>query len=229
MEEIIHFLRIFKEAIVPIATWIDHHNGFITAVATAVIAAFTLALVCANRQLWKVSKEAADAAKDSADALPAVERAYLFVKVILNISDHDPDQPQINIGTMEAPGANKVNIIVTNHGKTPAIIERIAITNNPFFPFQFDIRPPFGTDLIDIFEHERTYETNFLIHGEEEWGEIIANNSPLICEGFVQYTDVWVITHDKIGFCWQYSDFWEKFIPCADSNRNYRIQQKNEN
>jgi len=236
LDKLVPFLVIFKDAVVSVGRWIEHHSNFVSAAATVVIAAFTLTLWCATRKLWKVSQEqsrhmetsiaaaekAADAAKDSAEALPAIERAYLFVKVVLEIPD--PRQV-IKIGTKDMPGANRVKVTITNHGKTPAILNRITIRENDFFKAKFDLIMPFGTELIDSGKHRIKFAT-FIIHGDEEWENIVSDRIKLICEGIIQYTDVWVISHDVIGFCWQYNDLFKTFNPCDDLTRNYRIQDK---
>jgi len=135
LEKITSFLIIFKETVISITRWIDRHNGFVTAIATVFIAAFTLALIFANRKLWKVSrehskhleasvaisKEAADAATNSAKvaetALHVAERAYLrinnFEVVNFRISQH------LNI-----------RYEIHNVGHTPAeIIESLTIVD----------------------------------------------------------------------------------------------------
>jgi hypothetical protein len=169
-----------------------------------------------------IAKEAADAAKKSADVLPAIERAYLFAKVILDISDNDPDEI-IRIGTNGIPGANRVKIIITNHGKTPAILKRITIFENDFFKGKFDIIWPFGTKLLNSGEQHIDF-AHFFIHGNEEWNAIKTGVINLVCEGRVLYTDVWVISHDEIGFCWKYNELFDDFFPCQEYQRNYRRQ-----
>jgi hypothetical protein len=189
------------------------------------LAIFTFALVVVGlfqfhilRGTLKATAKAAKAAQDSADALPAIERAYLFVNVVIDLSDYDPDEVFRII-----PRGNKVKIIVTNHGKTPAILERITLTNNCFFTENFDLHPPFGTDII-INGRDRNYSTPFFIHSTEELQEIIACKSNLVCEGTIQYTDVFDISRIEVGFCWQWNNLFDRFNPCIEGN--YRKQIK---
>jgi hypothetical protein len=128
----------------------------------------------------------------------------------------------IDIGTTNLPGVNKLKVIITNHGKTTAILDRITIINNFFFTKHFDITPLFGTYLIESGSYEIFYPI-FFVHGNEEWKDIVSGQLSLICEGRLFYRDVWAITQDEIGFCWQYNDLFEKFIPTQD--RNYRRQR----
>jgi hypothetical protein len=73
-----------------------------------------------NARALRANERAADAAKDSADALPAIERAYLFVKITMDNPNYEgiagtiDKEPQYNMGN--------VKIIVTNRGKTAALI-----------------------------------------------------------------------------------------------------------
>lgn len=86
METVIFWLRV-------VSNWLETHNGAITAIATAFIAFFTIALAISTKKLWResriasrISYRAARAAKKSADVseqtLIATERAYVFVKAI---------------------------------------------------------------------------------------------------------------------------------------------------
>ena len=66
--------------VVLVALWhiVKAMNDFgiaITAIATVAVAAFTLTL-------WSVGKKSADAAKAAADALPVVERAYVYPETL---------------------------------------------------------------------------------------------------------------------------------------------------
>lgn len=62
----------------------------------------------------RATVRAANAAKDSADALPAIERAYVFV-----VPKIDPD--------ILSSGGFMVHYYFVNHGKTPAVIDGIEV------------------------------------------------------------------------------------------------------
>ena len=66
----------------------------------------------------RATEIAANAAKDSADALPAIERAYVFVV------------PKIK-PVLLADGKFGVEYYFVNHGKTPAVIDGIEIHFSP--------------------------------------------------------------------------------------------------
>lgn len=218
-----------------ISIWIETNSDLITASATAVIALFTLTLFCATRKLWKVSQgqskllkksiavaqRAANAAQDSADALPAMERAYLFVKII---RAGDVRGDEFNTGLKELPGTNKVEIIITNHGKTSAILKRFTITNNIYFSEKVDLIFPFGTELIEGGKYI-SYFTRFYIHDANEYEEVTRDESNLICQGIVQYSDVFDISHVEVGFSWQWYELFDRFIPYKQGNYRKQINQ----
>lgn len=134
----ISFFVVFKDAAVFVGRWVQLHSAFVTATATAVIAVFTWALVCANRKLWQasqehskhlqdsvaISREAADAAKKSAEvaetALHISERAYLSIDQIGFVEP-------LKVGEMP-----NLKLKIINTGKTPAQIIDTS-TNVKFF------------------------------------------------------------------------------------------------
>jgi hypothetical protein len=67
-----------------------------TAAATVVIALFTTILGLFTVSLARSTRVAAQAAEKSADALPAMERAYLFV--LPQLEFWDPKQPKSGVG-----------------------------------------------------------------------------------------------------------------------------------
>jgi hypothetical protein len=77
---------------------------FIALFVQAIVFIFTL----------RATVRAANAAKDSADALPAIERAYVFVV------------PKLNQDILSSGGFG-VHYYFVNHGKTPAIIDGIEV------------------------------------------------------------------------------------------------------
>jgi hypothetical protein len=79
---------------------------------------FTALLVVCNILLWVYTKKAADAAKKSANALPAIERAYVYVFISADMKNwREAKEKEL------AP----LKIEVRNYGKTPARLTRIFI------------------------------------------------------------------------------------------------------
>lgn len=82
MDKIVSFLVIFKEVARLVGKWVEVHNGFVSAAATVVIAAFTVTLWLTNRKLWKASQaqsmameQSINEAARSANAMQRVARS----------------------------------------------------------------------------------------------------------------------------------------------------------
>jgi hypothetical protein len=70
-----------------VAGFLKPYSDVLTALSGIAVAAFTFTLWLTTRQMWRVSvaqiaigKKAAEAAEKSADAVPNVERAYIFIE-----------------------------------------------------------------------------------------------------------------------------------------------------
>jgi hypothetical protein len=108
---------------------IDQSHDTINAISAAAVAVFTVVLVFVTGRQARLTKISADAAlisakaaRDSADALPKLERAYIFI-------DIDPRFAQgieatIPSATTTSPTIKFQRI---NHGKTPAVIKAISV------------------------------------------------------------------------------------------------------
>jgi hypothetical protein len=165
------------------------------------------------------TKLAANAAKKSADVLPTIERAYVFVKVYLSqkfIADK---------GITEY--AAQINIV--NGGKTPAVLldcsyaARIVGLNEEL-PEISKIDPdkpwiPSGTVIIRA-NYERT-ETAIIQTSGVEMESVKASINKLVCYGVIRYEDVFERLHET-GFCWEYQGRFKDFYPAKDHKRNYR-------
>jgi hypothetical protein len=93
-----------------------------TALATIAIAAFTLVLAIATYVQAGLTRTVANATKESADALPAIERAYVFLRVARHsVQFRSRDTPY------ETSRAHSLFVYYNfiNHGKTPAILHEI--------------------------------------------------------------------------------------------------------
>jgi hypothetical protein len=105
----------------------EETKGFWVRLWTDPIAAFAALLFVANILLWIATLRASRAAQAAADALPNVEAAQLFVEIrefnLRAILDrHLFDKDDLGKGWA---GDARVQFVVINHGKTPAIVKEI--------------------------------------------------------------------------------------------------------
>lgn len=110
--------------------WVDNRHDFVTAGATVVIALFTITLWFATRGLLEAAKtdaaislKAANAAQQSAEALPALERGYVFIRPELGWSEQTQQRPANEVGP-RLPNLHSahVNCSFINHGRTPVVL-----------------------------------------------------------------------------------------------------------
>jgi hypothetical protein len=134
-------IAIFERAAVILRdteSFLDGHNGTLTAVATIAVALFTYVLARVTgrqarltRQLAESTEIAARAAQDSASALPVLERAYVFIEtepnslrdIPMRFQRKDPEGADLAAARPSTIGFN-----VANQGKTPAIIKATSFT-----------------------------------------------------------------------------------------------------
>lgn len=169
----------------------------------------------ASERAAEAAETAAKAAKDSADALPAMERAYIFVNV-----RRKEEQKEFVVGK------NFCAIVVLNEGKTPAILKRVNKLAKVFvYPYTIPEYPcvpypkmPVVEDIIarrDL----RWIDVDFILT-QEELNHINSGSGVLICLGCIQYEDVLGKLHET-GFCWWYELTTNEFYFLDDPN-NYR-------
>jgi hypothetical protein len=91
-------------------------SAVIQAASAACIVGLTFALVAYSHRAWRVAKEAAEAAKLSADAAWAGQRAYL--KVAPTRISEWPNWPSVE---------PTVHVLVENRGQTPARVTDVAV------------------------------------------------------------------------------------------------------
>jgi hypothetical protein len=119
-----------SSVLMPFLDFIEAHNGAITSLATIVVAVFTIVLALVTRRQAHLTKElaistelAAKAARDSASALPRLERAYLFVETdqdSLASLSHAIRQAKVHTF---ATTPVSVSYELVNQGKTPALLK----------------------------------------------------------------------------------------------------------
>ncbi len=117
--------------LIEIAKFLNEYGVALTAVATVAIALFTWTLWQSNEKMWTVTKISAEAARDSADAAIATERARFYIIV-------DKHNLQRIVKIVEDCGVSEnsglpggENILISyrfkNYGKTPGIIRELIV------------------------------------------------------------------------------------------------------
>jgi hypothetical protein len=172
------------------------------ALYTEVLAWFTgiLAFVSALQITFliradRTARTSADAARLAAEALPKIERAYVFAEVILKMI--------VNGGSLF-----EIDICFRNHGKTPALISRIrcypVLSTEPprrlsDFPGSTN-RLPQGL----VIKADGVYWENIPKQlTTEETVKVHAQTETLFCVGEIEYLDILGKQH-VTGFCWHF-------------------------
>jgi len=150
------------------------------------------------------TKEAANAAQDSADGLAMIERAYVFAAIRME--------------------EWKIVVDLKNHGKTPAILKSLYVTRkfHPTPPQEIDTRPKsmipdgvvIGTDVV--------WPANITPWlSESERKMLDRPDFKLFCFGVVEYLDI-LNQKRTTGFCWQFNyQYGVGEWSIADSDLNY--------
>jgi hypothetical protein len=182
------------------------------------VAAFTGILALSTCLLWWVTRTAANAARDAAEALPLIERAYVFVEVRLT---------EALIYSLTGNAPSDVEIHFQNHGKTPAMLNKvrgycIIQQENP-------------SALLSFEGSERELPQGLVIKSGGIWiekvparissaqmGEIERSNTNLFCVGRIEYKDVMGKRYET-GFCWRYMYHMQRgrFVIADDTKLNY--------
>ena len=173
------------------ATW---YMVYVTA-AAAVAALLSIYVTYRTAQSAKVS---ADAAKESADVLPRLERAYLFATVVLQRWSPTTSTPFVQVA--------QITLQIRNHGKTPAELSRVTFnaaigesirpeTAQSPSPFA-DLPPGIAVAPDGLYEHVWQVPVT-----EEQWAALIRSTQRLYVVGEVTYVDVLGATH-RTGYCW---------------------------
>jgi hypothetical protein len=127
--------------------------------------------------------KSAEAAQKSADHIPVVERAYIFVT---------PTQPKILYDAGKSFAM--VQLSVSNHGRTPGIIKTIY--------GEFAQYPPPGN--IPLYENSEPSPGDYaLAAGETETLPEVFRDSfldPQFFWGYIEYIDIFKVTHTS-RFC----------------------------
>ena len=179
---------------------------------TFLLMIFTGFLVVCNVLLWFSTKKAANAAKKAADALPVVERAYIFITTI-------------SLPKIIKENIYEVSIIISNVGKTPAILSQIksaCILSERYPSKHGGIQGEFprGGAIVPANDRMEIKVKAKITKNDSE--KIQAKEIKLLCCGLIAYSDIWKVKHET-GFCWEFTPL--EFDPCFtlvnDSPLNY--------
>lgn len=178
------------------------------------------------RQSIDEMKKAAEAAQKSADFLPTVERAYVFVTIKaeeMKFIDQFAGEPIYDF---------RITIMMWNYGKTPAVINRILkkiYFDEPLIPDTEGPEVPSGIVLgtgnngsVPIPHYEEIDET-------KRKGIIICDIIPYCC-GRIEYEDIFGNSHFT-DFCWEFSSstFCDIHVPGGgkwNASRKYKEMNK---
>jgi hypothetical protein len=179
----------FARVLAASVRWIDEHNAFMTAIATAAIAWLTWSIVALSNQQTKDTE--------------AIQRAFVFSRGV-SLYKPDPDA---------SPDLEMVVVPIENTGTTAAT--DLEITANMFtkpssekwpVPFDFPDAQPSrpGQDPLPraLGPKETTIASISLL--EQGCLSLIARNQlQMLVWGRIKYKDVFGVPH-KTNFCWQY-------------------------
>jgi hypothetical protein len=211
-----------------LAVFIDAHNGVVTAIATMFIGLFTYTLKKSTDRMWVATKQAAEVAQKSADALPAIERAYLFL-------DDEIEANFVNV-TREKNGDRMEAVVkfsFRNHGKTPAILKGIKGTAGHSSSY-----PEVGRKSLALIEGEfpdgvvvtsgrksRPFECECFMD-KANFEEARGGFGYIVFFGEVRFSDVLEDTW-RVGFCREY-DFGSGQFVYLPTYKNLNYYEKEE-
>jgi hypothetical protein len=174
---------------------------------------FTGALAISTIGLWVVTffagkdtKKAAESAQKSAEALPLIERAWVFIPVVEWANKSD------KVLSGDGTGESIVSAYVFNAGKTPAIITILyakAIVTETY-PSLKNVHELSNIPMEDGFiikaDEKKWRRIKAKIHiSTTQWTEIEQSTSlKLLCYGRIKYKDIFSRTHET-GFCWEWT------------------------
>jgi hypothetical protein len=172
-----------------------------TLVITGWLALVTSVLAALTYYLWRSTKTTAKAALKTAEYIPAIERARLFVE--LQESPNTAEQPnQLTVA---------VDIQIINEGKTPAILTDILVgmrplTANPkgIDSYSIPTWPYSGKKYILAGQSEPVVKTAIVNNITQELNLFRRGQVMIFCYGLIRYEDVLGDKWER-GFCWQYN------------------------
>lgn len=172
------------------------------------VALFTFALVLVGVVQARQLRRTVEATREAAQALPNIERAYVFVRVFMI------DGPVL---TDDGSGQSELKVEFANHGRTPAILEQINAVAQTAMEIPTELIDPAITQLPpglvippgESYDLQVRYRITRL-----EWNNVTGANLALFCYGRLRYRDV-LNNHRETRFCWNYQH--------GDHFRNFQI------
>ena len=179
---------------------------------TAALALYTARLYRATVEL---GREAKSTSENQAGALQAIERAYLFVEILLGDIQHPT----------EDGWKGSIKVKVWNYGKTPA--EIVQIRAYPTLVPPQDLIDYPGSDLtippgLGIAQNSSFEGVSIPFHVQkDDWNNIQHMYTNMYCVGKIKYKDIFNLEHET-GFCWFYRDDLAAYVIYPTSTLNYR-------
>ena len=167
-----------------------------------------------------VSNKAANAAKKSAESLPKLERAYIFLKSAISLELTGLSDPHQDGKTHEY----RVQYFFKNHGKTPAFITEWKIGGGYSPNIPSGDACSYGGELpaalvVSSDMETPPHEITFRVSGEN-LTKAKANDGRIFFRGTVGYQDIFGEPHET-SFCSQW-DFGEgRFVVTKADQLNY--------
>ena len=175
---------------------------FVACIQAAILFAQLIAMSIQARRLRetvKATEKAANAAKESADALPTIEKAFMFVTNL-------EWKPNTDGAKFHAIGDNIIEAILFNGGKTPAILDKVFMTHTirKEYPHRAEIGKLANVtpDNTIVKSGDSTFATIDITLSQDQWTEMVLHKNKLLCYGRIEYTDIFGKNHET-GFCWE--------------------------
>lgn len=180
-----------------------------------------------TRRTANASVLAANAARESAEALPKLERAYIFENVRNRITTFT--KPLQRVATDKGPITSTemaVEFSLTNHGKTPAVVRFVgygssldAVPSDPLYVLHHGM----DTEVIiasGAQSDSYVIQAPFLIDKDQAQA-ILGGTSYLYYFALVVYDDVFGVEHET-KFYWQLNGSMLMFAPLRWGDHNKR-------
>jgi hypothetical protein len=214
------------------AGWLERLWTDPIATFSMAVALFALALATFSYFQLRPLRHTASAARDSAAALPALERAYVFLTVEGTNIEPVLLEARANIGAEMAPmtvDGLSVHYRYENHGNTPAVIRAASVefAHLTLLPSDLRYRDTPVDDEIVIRGGEANprdkAETRYLTTPltQEDVIRLSNGDSFLWFYGHIAYDDIFGKDHET-AFCWYYDGLAKSFYQYGGRRYNYR-------
>jgi hypothetical protein len=208
-------------------TWDDPvaFYTFVLSIFTALVAIISATQIVFLIRTDKLTRISVRAAQKSADALPAIERSYIFLRIE---NYHIQPKTIVSQGRASPPKSLSVRYTLINHGKTPAIVREIKVGIKCSTD---DLSPQAWRELEAI-----RIPADVLASGEalKEGGLWVSDNEPftdafgvqllkgtafIYFFGHIAYQDVFG-NERETQFCWRMAQ--KSFTEWGGEKHNYR-------